>query len=144
MTPKRLLLFDIDGTLIDSGGAGITALRDVLRNSGASPPISTDIEIAGQTDRSHRAPDFAQPTNSTESEENVANFLDLYLEGWSANCRAREGRVLPGIERIAVAVAAKPAANVLALLTGNIERGAELKLRALRALAILRVRRLCR
>ena len=54
MTQKRLLLFDIDGTLIDSGGAGVYALRDVLEEKWGISSDLAGIEIAGKTDVSHR------------------------------------------------------------------------------------------
>jgi phosphoglycolate phosphatase-like HAD superfamily hydrolase len=48
---KRLLLFDIDGTLINSAGAGVQALRDVLREQFGISDNLKGIEIAGRTDR---------------------------------------------------------------------------------------------
>ena len=47
---KRLLLFDIDGTLIHSGGAGVFALRRVLKDRFQIEDDFRDIEIAGRTD----------------------------------------------------------------------------------------------
>ena len=47
---KRLLLFDIDGTLIHSGGAGIEALKRALKERFKINDDLRDIEIAGMTD----------------------------------------------------------------------------------------------
>ena len=52
MTPKRLLLFAIDGTLIDSGGAGVYALRDVLEEKWGLTSDLAGVEMAGKTDAS--------------------------------------------------------------------------------------------
>src|ERR1019366_9419336 len=48
---KTLLLWDIDGTLIASGGAGMKALQVGLRNSLGIEGSLDDIEFAGRTDR---------------------------------------------------------------------------------------------
>ena len=51
MTKKRLLLFDIDGTLVNTGGAGIEALKLIVHNRFDAKDFLRDIEIAGKTDR---------------------------------------------------------------------------------------------
>ncbi len=47
---KRLLLFDIDGTLIHSGGAGVHALKSAFKERFGITDDLHDIEIAGMTD----------------------------------------------------------------------------------------------
>src|SRR5256886_11836102 len=47
---KRLLLFDIDGTLIHSGGAGVHALKSAFKERFGVADDLHDIEIAGMTD----------------------------------------------------------------------------------------------
>ena len=50
---KHLLLWDIDGTLIASGGAGMRALRAGLHTAfGIDGPLD-QIEFAGQIGRAH-------------------------------------------------------------------------------------------
>src|SRR6266571_2306736 len=49
-TQKRLLLFDIDGTLIHSGGAGVQALKLAFKERFGIDDDLHDIEIAGMTD----------------------------------------------------------------------------------------------
>lgn len=126
MTPKRLLLFDIDGTLIDSGGAGIYALRDVLQEKWGITSDLAGVEIAGKTDPSI-VRQILRSQKLAESGENVAMFLELYAEGLSRELPRREGRVLHGIDELLPRLQDR-AQIVLALLTGNIERGAKLKL----------------
>ncbi len=48
-TQKRLLLFDIDGTLIHSGGAGVQALIRAFKERFGIDDDLSDIEIAGMT-----------------------------------------------------------------------------------------------
>src|ERR1700724_3661251 len=123
---KRLLLFDIDGTLIHSGGAGVQALKLTLAERFAIADDLHDIEIAGMTDsgivvsilEKHRIP----ATN-----ENIAAFLDSYVHFLSLELPRREGKLLPGVLELLEKLKSRPHL-VLALLTGNVSRGAQLKL----------------
>jgi phosphoglycolate phosphatase len=123
---KRLLLFDIDGTLIHSGGAGMHALRATLKERFGVDDDLEDIEIGGMTDsgivisilKKHRIP----VTN-----ENVSAYLDGYVHHLSLELPRRKGKLLPGIFQLLEKLRARPSV-VLALLTGNISRGAQLKL----------------
>ena len=124
---KKLILFDIDGTLLTSGGAGERALRLGFRDRfGIEDDLST-VEIAGRTDSgivrrmlaAHRLP---------ETPENIAAFFDGYLHHLAREIPRTPGRLLPGI--LPLLEALKPRTDiVLALLTGNLARGAEIKLR---------------
>ena len=85
-----------------------------------------DIEIAGMTDsgivvsilEKHRIP----ATN-----ENIAAFLDSYVHFLSLELPRREGKLLPGVLELLKKLKSRPHL-VLALLTGNVSRGAQLKL----------------
>jgi phosphoglycolate phosphatase len=124
---KRLLLFDIDGTLIDSGGAGIQSLKDVLREQFGINDDLSEIEVAGKTDTGivHQ---ILRKQQIELSDEKVAAFLDRYADLLGRELPRRQGRLLPGIAELLPKLQARKQ-NVLALLTGNIERGAQLKLR---------------
>jgi phosphoglycolate phosphatase len=123
---KRLLLFDIDGTLIQSGGAGVFALQRVLADRFQIEDDLRDIEIAGMTDsgivinilKKHRIP---------PNPENVAAFLDSYVHFLSLELPQRVGTLLPGVLDLLRKLKTRPRV-VLALLTGNVARGARLKL----------------
>ena len=126
-TAHKLFLFDIDGTLLTSGGAGERALRLGFRDRFGIDDDLSSIEIAGRTDSgivremlaAHRLP--ATP-------ENIAAFLDGYLHHLAQEIPRTPGRLLPGI--LPLLDALQPRADiVLALLTGNLARGAEIKLR---------------
>jgi beta-phosphoglucomutase-like phosphatase (HAD superfamily) len=58
---KRLLLFDIDGTLIHSGGAGVRALKCAFKERFGIDDDLHDIEIAGMTDSGMK---FLRPTRT--------------------------------------------------------------------------------
>lgn len=123
---KTLLLFDIDGTLITSGGAGERALRLGFREKFGIDDDLRNVEIAGRTD-SGIARSMLRTHGLPETPENIAVFVDSYLAHLSSQLACTEGRLLPGI--LPLLEALKPRADfVLALLTGNVARGAELKL----------------
>jgi phosphoglycolate phosphatase len=123
---KRLLLFDIDGTLIDSGGAGIQSLKDVLRQQFGISDDLRGVEIAGKTDTGivHQ---ILRKQNIAVNDETTAAFLDLYVEFLARELPRRNGTILPGVQELLRRLQARPQ-NVLGLLTGNVERGAKLKL----------------
>ena len=128
MTPsdRRLLLFDIDGTLITSGGAGQQALKDAMSArfgvvedlQGVSLAGSTDANIAVQLLRRH---------GLDPEPENIAALLDEYLTHLPSRMTERNGFLMPGIISLLEELHTKPEA-VLGLLTGNVERGAKIKL----------------
>jgi len=123
---KRLLLFDIDGTLIHSGGAGIAALKRALKERFGVEDDLRDIEIAGMTD-SGIVVSILKKHNIATSAENVTAFLDSYVHLLSSELPRREGKLLPGVLELLEKL--KTRKNVvLALLTGNVSRGAQLKL----------------
>ena len=123
---KRLLLWDIDSTLINSAGAGLESLKEVIARRYGTEDDLRDIEVAGRTDaaiaRSILHKYGVEPDAAT-----VAAFLDEYIELLAKFLPRLEGRVLPGIVEILERLHRKPD-RVLALLTGNLRRGAQLKL----------------
>ncbi len=123
---RTLLLWDIDGTLINSGGAGMRALRTALQTSFAIDGSLEDIDFAGRTDRwimRRIFGKFGLPT----TEQNFARYLDGYLAALPAELANPGARVLPGVGAL-LATASVHADLVQGLLTGNIRRGAEIKL----------------
>ena len=123
---KRLLLWDIDATLITSGGGGDTALKQAVRERFGTNDDLREIEIAGRTDR-HIARSILLKYSVEPTDEAVDEFLEVYLRRLRELLPQLNGRVLPGVKEILDRL--KPNPNrVLALLTGNLERGAKLKL----------------
>jgi phosphoglycolate phosphatase len=126
MSDRRLLLFDIDGTLIASGGAGEWALRDAMKSRFEIEEDLNGILLAGATDKKI-AVAMLEKNGLAPNPENIAALLDEYLSHLETRMPKHNGRVLPGMIEL-LEILAKREEAVLALLTGNIVRGAEIKL----------------
>ena len=122
---KKLLLFDIDGTLLATGGAGVRALTEATREVFGSDDLD-GIEIAGRTD-SGIAHQLLERHGRARTPEAIGAFFDRYLTHLARLLPLTRGEVLPGIISLLDALRERPDC-VLALLTGNLVRGAELKL----------------
>jgi len=123
---KRLLLFDIDGTLIHSGGAGVQALKVAFQERFGIVDDLHGIEIAGMTD-SGIVVNILNKHKIPSTNENVSAFLDSYVHFLSLELPQRKGNLLPGVLQLLEKLKSRPHL-VLALLTGNVSRGARLKL----------------
>jgi phosphoglycolate phosphatase-like HAD superfamily hydrolase len=124
----KLLLFDIDGTLVLTGGAGGRAMghaaADVFQVEGGLGSIS----MAGRTD-AWIVSQMAARFGVEYDEELLARFHDRYVEHLSREIHhpGPQKGVLPGIRDVLDRLATQKRAE-LALLTGNFERGARIKL----------------
>jgi phosphoglycolate phosphatase-like HAD superfamily hydrolase len=122
---KKLFLFDIDGTLLASGGAGMRALEATCVELFGTEKLE-GIEIAGRTD-SLIARQLYERHGQIATPENCARFFDCYLKHLTHFLPVTDGKLLPGIVEMLEILKARPDC-VLALLTGNLVRGAQLKL----------------
>ncbi len=123
---KHLLLWDIDGTLILSGGAGMRALEAALQDAFAIAGSLADIEFAGRTDTWIMRQVFRKFTLAP-TPENFARFFEAYARLLPRELANPQAHVLPGVREILHAVAAH-GGIAQGLLTGNMRRGAQLKL----------------
>jgi len=125
----KLLLFDVDGTLILSGGAGIRAMNLAFGELFGVESGLADVEVAGRIDTAILRAALAKHGIACESfSETVDRFRDVYCRYLAQTLvEAKGGCVLPGVPELLVALRAKPDVR-LSLVTGNFRRGAELKL----------------
>ena len=122
----QTVFFDIDGTLVDTGGAGRAALNKALMAEfGVGEPAHGPIH--GCTDRGIAQALFAAH-HIDPSEANWARFRAAYLHWLEVLLVERRGRVLPGVLELLPALAQR-SDTALGLLTGNTEAGARSKLR---------------
>lgn len=117
-----LVLFDIDGTLISSGGAGRRAMDLALRDYGCR---ITDFSLAGMTDRAiaRRA---LLAGGCPASDEAIDAVLTRYLTILRETIGAQV-RVLEGVRELLARLSGVPQLR-LGLGTGNLAAGAQLKL----------------
>ncbi len=119
-----LVLWDIDGTLVDGAGQGRHAFDDAFRVvTGREPP--GQVEMAGRTDRMIA---LAMLDGDDHSLAPMLDELERALAAREARMRA-DGRALPGAAE-ALAALAEREHTVQSLLTGNLATNAALKLGA--------------
>jgi phosphoglycolate phosphatase len=122
-----LYLFDIDGTLVDTGGAGMAALKEAtLEVFGNEGPA---LDLAGSTDLGLVANIHAhfeiEPTRGR-----IDAYFGVYLRRleWNLSQGGFPGRVFDGVTALLQGLSARSDMNV-GLLTGNIAGGAAAKMR---------------
>jgi len=126
---SRLVLFDIDGTILYSGGAGRRAMRRaLLKVFGATGPIK-GFPFAGKTDpqiifelmtSAGYAPDLIR--------RRMPEFWEHYVEYLEEELARTDGLVVyPGVVEL-IGALRESDGTLLGLQTGNIQRGARLKL----------------
>jgi phosphoglycolate phosphatase-like HAD superfamily hydrolase len=119
-------LFDIDGTLLSSGGAGKAAMEAALVSEFGAADIPYNVPFAGRTDRAI-ARDLFEMHRIEESTSNWQRFLAAYLHHLPACLVAHKGQILPGIAALLQCLQKRDDVAV-GLLTGNVRDGARLKL----------------
>ena len=124
----RLVLFDIDGTLITDRGAARDAFRTALEEVYGYDGDLSRYDFSGRTDPQIarwvlRDRDFTDESIDVR----MPQLWEVYLAGLERNATAERVRVLPGIRALVDALHEHEEV-VLALLTGNLEPGARLKL----------------
>lgn len=125
---RRLVLFDIDGTLITDRGAARDAFADALTAVFGYDGDVTRYDFSGRTDPQIARMVLRDHGFSDETiDARVHQLWDVYLAGLGRNIAAGRVDALPGIREL-VAALHEHEDVVLALLTGNIEPGARLKL----------------
>jgi phosphoglycolate phosphatase len=123
----RLVLWDVDGTLVDSAQIGRDAFVEAFERIVGRPPDAL-VPFAGRTDLEIAA-DFLQASGVGNGDELVDRFEEELVATMASRLdELRErGRALPGARDALERLAAEPGI-VQSLLTGNVERNAMLKL----------------
>jgi phosphoglycolate phosphatase len=127
----RLVLFDIDGTLLNSEGLGRASMQKALTTvfgSSGDPSYRYD----GKTDKQIVRDTMRLEGHSDEDiDKGMERLIDLYVVGLQEGVKSGKFKVrpLPGVLELLDALEARDDV-VLGLLTGNIAPGARIKLRA--------------
>ena len=126
--PRRLVLFDIDGTLITDSGAARRSYGLALREIYGYQGDLTRYDFSGRTD-----PQITSMVlhDAGFTDEQIAGgapqLWETYLRELAIHATPERVKVLPGIRELLDRLVAIDHV-MLGLLTGNIERGARLKL----------------
>lgn len=126
---ERLILFDIDGTLLSAGGAPRRAFRRALKEFFGTEGAAARDRFAGKTDPQilhdlMRAAGF----DEAHVDERADDFFAFYLTRLEAELASEtRHRLYPGVAGLIPALAADSRVT-LGLVTGNVEPGARIKL----------------
>jgi len=127
-TVAKLVLFDIDGTLIRTGGAGVAAFTRTGELAFEVPDGMRGLSFAGRTDTS-LVREFFRGHGIEPSQANFDRFFAHYVFLLDALLPQHTGAVCPGVTQFLDGLRALSPAPLLGLQTGNIRLGAEIKLR---------------
>jgi phosphoglycolate phosphatase len=124
----KLVLFDIDGTLVHTGGAGIKAFAKVFATEFNVPNGVEKIRFAGRTDV-NLVREFFTMNRIEPSEANFRRFFERYVFWLDQILHQSETTACSGVVEFMQALRTLPNPPLFGLLTGNIRLGAEIKLR---------------
>lgn len=124
----KLVLFDIDGTLVHTGGAGMKAFARAFASEFNALNGVERIKFAGRTDVS-LVREFMSLHGIEASPENFQRFFGCYVFWLDHILAGSETCACPGVFEFIKDLLALPNPPKLGLLTGNIRLGAEIKLR---------------
>jgi phosphoglycolate phosphatase len=124
----RLVLFDIDGTLVHTGGAGVKAFAKVFATEFNVPDGVERMKFSGRTDV-NLVREFFTLNGIEPSVGNFQRFFERYVFWLDHILAHSRTQACPGVWETIHAIRALPQSPRLGLLTGNIRLGAEIKLR---------------
>lgn len=124
----KLILFDIDGTLVLTGGAGGRAMARAFSEVFGVENQLASISMAGRTDAwivAQMAADYGMDCGAELLERFHTTYIRILSE--EIHKPGPQKGILPGVRPVLEALVSRPDVH-LALLTGNFERGAQIKL----------------
>ena len=120
------VLFDIDGTLLLTGGAGKSCFIETFREDFQIADPDGEVSFAGRSDRAI-AQDLMLAHGIEPSIENWHRFQTGYCDRVQASLHRCKGALLPGVVELLDELGQREDV-ALGLLTGNVEHGAWAKL----------------
>ena len=124
----RLVLFDIDGTLVRTGGAGVRAFARVFATEFNAADGIERIKFGGRTDTGI-VREFFSFHQIAPSPKNFERFFERYVFWLDHILPQSAAQPCPGVWEFVRGLNSLPRPPLLGLLTGNIRLGAEIKLR---------------
>ncbi len=127
MAEHPCILFDLDGTLVSTGGAGNRALDAAFVKLYGIRHAMKDVDPAGKTDPAIIREIFRAQFGRDCSPDEMRTVQQTYLDQLPLECeKAHDYRVMDGIPGLLNSLTQRRA--VMGLGTGNIEKGARIKL----------------
>ncbi len=128
MANLKLFLFDLDGTLVTTGGAGLKALTQTFEKVYGVKNVLENFSCSGKTDPAIFRELAIHHMHKNLSPLEMAHLQQTYLRYLSIHVRySKDYHVLPGVERFLEYLIVR-GDILLGLGTGNLERGARIKL----------------
>jgi len=124
----RLVLFDIDGTLVHTGGAGVKAFAKVFASEFGAHEGIERMKFAGRTDVS-LVREFFGLHDIPATSANFERFFERYVHWLDHILAHSKTEECPGVRDLINDLQTLPEPPLIGLLTGNIRLGAEIKLR---------------
>lgn len=125
--PPRLLLFDVDNTLLSSGGAGGLSMGLAFQDLFGVRDGFKRVEFSGRTDRYILAEAMRQHGVDGAYEDVESRFLERYFGYLPEKLHERNGSLMPGFPELLEALSAEPQLR-LGLATGNFSGSTRIKL----------------
>lgn len=123
----KIILFDIDGTILQTNGAGTRAANRAFENIYGISEAMNRIDAAGKTDHLILQEIFMNELNRDFSEQEAEELYKLYIPFLEEETGQSETTVMPGIPQLLENLS-KRDDIILGVATGNIEPGAWIKL----------------
>ncbi|MBP5617309.1 MAG: HAD family hydrolase [Elusimicrobiaceae bacterium] len=129
---KKLVLFDLDGTLVTTGGAGCRALTKGAEKLYGKKPVFDFALISGRTDLDNFSIIYGllhkgKKPSAAEVKKMEKAYVDQLPTEVRALVRAKKYNIIAGVDKFLKELA-KEKDVVLGLGTGNVEKGAFIKL----------------
>ena len=125
----KIILFDIDGTILQTNGAGTRAANRAFENIYGISEAMTRIDAAGKTDHLILQEIFMNELNRDFSQQEAEELYKLYIPFLEEETGKSETTVMPGIPKLLENLSNRDD-MVLGVATGNIEQGAWIKLKS--------------
>ena len=129
----KLVLFDIDGTLMNCGGLGLKALKRAMEKLYKKTPEITDKDLSGRTDLFNFKHVYKTIKGKNPTAQEIKKITTAYLAELPREItetkKAKKFKLMPGIKEFLDTLKKYPQVKI-ALATGNTPQSAELKLKA--------------
>lgn len=123
---SRVILFDIDNTLLYTGGAGSFAMNLAFSRMFDVPDGFARVEFSGRTDRYILETGLSEHRIEGDVDSHLPAFTEAYYQLLPDALSQREGYLMPGFPELLSAL--RDGGARLGLATGNFSRAATIKL----------------